>query len=216
MRKLFFITTILVFAISVNAQQDAKAKGILDQVSQKTRSYKNITADFTFSLENKELKIKEVNEGTIKIKGQKYTIDIPGSGVKVVSDGKTIWNYMKKGNQVTISNIEDKEGELMDPSTVFTIYEKGFRSKFIAEKTMEGKALYQIELYPDKKEFEVTKIDLEINKATMAIHAAQLYGTEGNQYGIRVKKFDPDKEIADAEFTFDAKKYPGVEVVDLR
>lgn len=216
MKRILIIASIILIAGFAKAQQDAKAKGILDQVSLKTRSYKSISADFTFSMENKAMKINDVNEGTIKIKGEKYVIDIPGSGVKVVSNGKTIWNYMKKGNQVTISNMEDNEGELMDPSTIFTIYEKGFRSKFIAEKVADGKTIYQIELYPDKKEFEVTKVNLEINKSTLAIHSAQLFGTEGNQYSIKVKKFDAEKELPDSEFTFDSKKYPGVEVIDLR
>ena len=40
--------------------------------------------------------------------------------MKVFSDGATIWNYMKDGNQVTISTIEDAGNELMDPSSLFT------------------------------------------------------------------------------------------------
>jgi hypothetical protein len=31
-----------------------------------------------------------------------------------------------------------------------------------------------------------------------------------------VTKFNPDVVVNDAMFTFDAKKFPGVEVVDLR
>jgi outer membrane lipoprotein-sorting protein len=104
----------------------------------------------------------------------------------------------------------------MDPSSVFTIYEKGFKSKFIAEKTVAGKAVYQIELFPDKKDFEVIKIAIDINKATSMIQSALLTGTDGNIYTITVDKFEPDNEIQDAEFVFDTKKYPGVEVIDLR
>ena len=216
MKKILFILSIVLFANVLSAQTDAKAKQILDQVSQKTRSYKTIAADFTFSMQNKQMGINETNNGSIKLKGNKYVVDIPGAGLKVFADGKTSWNYMKTGNQVTIAAIDENSSELMDPSTVFTIYEKGFKSKFIAEKTVDGKPVYQIELYPDKKEFEVSKITIEINKSTSAIQSAQLAGTDGNTYSIKVNKFEPNKEIQDSEFVFDSKKFPGVEVIDLR
>jgi len=216
MRNILFTMAIVLIAAALQAQTDTKAKQILDQASQKTRSYKTIFADFTFSMQNQQMKINETNNGSIKLKGNKYMVDIPGAGLKVYADGKTSWNYMKTGNQVTIAPIDENSSELMDPSSVFTIYEKGFKSKFIAEKIVDGKPVYQIELYPDKMEFEVTKITIEINKATSVIQSALLNGTDGNVYTIKVNKFEPNKEIPDAEFVFDAKKYPGVEVIDLR
>ena len=216
MKKLLFLLAIVLIANVLKAQTDAKAKQILDQTSQKTRSLKTISADFTFSMQNKQMKINETNNGSIKLKGNKYVVEIPGAGLKVFADGKTSWNYMKTGNQVTIATIDESSSELMNPSSVFTIYEKGFKSKFIAEKTVEGKPVYQIELYPDKSEFEVSKITIEINKSTSMIQSALLDGTDGNTYTIKVNKFESNKEIPDVEFAFDAKKYPGVEVIDLR
>lgn len=216
MRITLFTLAIVLISGVLHAQTDTKAKEILDQASKKTRSYKTISADFTFSMQNKQMKINETNKGSIKLKGNKYVVDIPGAGLKVFADGKTSWNYMKTGNQVTIAPIDENSSELMDPSSVFTIYEKGFKSKFIAEKTIAGKAVYQIELFPDKKDFEVIKIAIDINKATSMIQSALLTGTDGNIYTITVDKFEPDNEIQDAEFVFDTKKYPGVEVIDLR
>jgi len=214
MKKLLFLIAIVFIANVLNAQTDSKAKQILDQTSQKTRSLKTISADFTFSMQNAQM--KETNNGSIKLKGNKYVVEIPGAGLKVFADGKTSWNYMKNGNQVTIATIDESSSELMDPSSVFTIYEKGFKSKFIADKTVDGKPVYQIELYPDKTEFEVSKITIEINKSTSMIQSALLNGTDGNTYTIKVNKFESNKEIPDAEFIFDAKKYPGVEIIDLR
>ncbi|HSO88782.1 MAG TPA: outer membrane lipoprotein carrier protein LolA [Draconibacterium sp.] len=216
MKKIFFTTLIILIALFTQAQQDPKAKSILDEVSTKTKTFKTISADFSFSLENKAMSINEKNDGSIKLKGQKYFVDLPGTGYKVYSDGKTSWTYMKQGNQVTISLIEDAGNDLMDPSSLFSIYEKGFTSKFIAEKNVGGKPVYQIDLFPDKKEYDVSKISIEINKATMMIQSAQLYGTDGNIYGIVVKTMDTNKDFSDTDFVFDAKKYPDVEVIDLR
>ena len=216
MKSIFITCAILLIAIFSQAQQDAKAKSILDEVSGKTKSFKTISADFSFSMENKAMSINEKNDGSIKLKGQKYIVDLPGAGMKVYSDGKNSWTYMKQGNQVTISSIEDSGSELMDPSSLFSIYEKGFTSKFVAEKNLAGKTVYQIDLFPDKKEFDVSKISIEINKATMMIQSAQLFGTDGNVYGIVVKKMETNKDFPDSDFVFDAKKFPDVEVIDLR
>jgi outer membrane lipoprotein-sorting protein len=216
MKRILFTSVIVLIALFTKAQQDPKAKSILDEVSTKTRTYKTISADFSFSMENKAMLINEKNDGSIKLKGQKYFVDLPGAGVKVFSDGKTNWSYMKQGNQVTISTIEDAGSELMDPSSLFSIYEKGFTSKFVAEKNVGGKTVYQIDLFPDKKEYDVSKISIEISKANMMIQSAQLYGTDGNIYGILVKKMDMDKDFPDSEFVFDAKKFPDVEIIDLR
>ncbi len=216
MKIITILLSVFIIALNSKAQQDQKAKEILDKVSENTRSFKSITADFSFSMENEEMDIHEKNEGSIKIKGKKYVVEIPDVGVKIFSDGITVWNYMKDGNQVTISNIEDSGNELMDPASVFSIYEKGFNSRYLGEVIEGGKNCYQIELLPDNEEFEVSKINIHISKSEMIIHSAQLYGTDGNIYGILVKKMDTSKDLNDAEFVFNQANFPDVEVIDFR
>jgi outer membrane lipoprotein-sorting protein len=216
MKHIFLIGVFLTSVFFAYTQPDSKAKQILDEVSQKTRSYKTISADFVFSMENKEMEIFEQNEGSIKLKGQKYVVELPDIGVKVFSDGKTIWNYMSDGNQVTISNMEDGGSELMDPSSVFTIYEKGFQSRYAGEKTIENEKVHQIELFPDTETYEVSKILLSIGQTDKMIKSALLYGTDGNIYGIEVKKMDTQTELPDSFFVFNASDYGDVEVIDFR
>jgi outer membrane lipoprotein-sorting protein len=216
MKRVVLIGMILLAAATLWAQQDKKAKVILDKVSEKTRSFKTISADFSFSMKNKEMDIDEKNEGTIIIKGQKYRVQLPDVGILVYSDSKTIWNYMKNGNQVTISNFDDESSELMDPSALFTIYERGFDSKFIAEKKVGGRAVFVIDMFPDSDEHDVSKITLLIDKATYMIHSAKLFGNDGNLYAIELRKMVTNKDFSDSEFIFDASKFKDVEIIDFR
>lgn len=216
MKHIILLGIFLASVFLASGQQDPKAKQILDEVSENARSFKTISADFVFSMENREMDINERNEGTIKLKGQKYVVNLPDIGVKVFSDGKTIWNYMEDGNQVTISNMEDGGSELMDPSSVFTIYEKGFQSKYVGEKTTGEEIVHQIELYPDSEEHGVSKILLSIGKSEKMIKSALLYGTDGNTYGIEVKKMDTQTELPDSYFVFNTKDYSDVEIIDFR
>jgi len=210
------ISAVLLVAVFASAQQDEKAKGILDKVSEKTRSFKTISADFVFTMQNIEMEIDERNEGSIKLKGQKYCVNLPDVGMRVFSDGTTIWNYMKDGNQVTISDIDDESSELMDPSSLFSIYEKGFNSKFISEKKVGNKTLYQIDLFPDNTMQDISKISISIDKASMMIQSAILYGTDGNLYGIELKKLETNIEFNESDFMFDPGRYGDVEIIDFR
>jgi outer membrane lipoprotein carrier protein len=216
MRNIFLLGIFMAFAFIAPAQQDSKAKQILDEVSKKTRSLNTIAVDFVFTMDNDEMDIHEENEGTLQLKGQKYVVDLPDIGVKVYSDGETLWNYMEDGNQVTISYLEDGGSELMDPSTVFTIYEKGFRSEYIGEKKEGNKSYHQIELYPDSEEYEVEKILLSIDKADNMIKSARLHGVDGNLYGVEVKEMKTGLELADSHFVFNPKEYNDIEVIDFR
>jgi len=209
------IVALLAVNVSV-AQTDAKAKEILDEVSAKTKKFKSMSADFVFSMVNDEMDIDEHNEGSIKVKGQKYAVKLPDLGVEVFSDGKTIWNYMKDGNQVTISSIEDDSSELMDPSSIFSIYERGFRSEYKGEVVENGKTRYRIDLFPDSDEYDVTKIEVSIDKNTLMLSSATLYATDDNLYTIEVKKMDTGNDFPDSDFVFDAGKYGDVEVIDFR
>jgi len=206
----------LIVAFCLNAQENTKAREILEQVSKKTRSFNNISAQFVFTMENKEMDIHEKNEGAIKIEGEKYVVDLPAIGVRVISDGSTVWNYMEDGNQVTISDQEDQDSELMDPLSIFSIYEKDFKSKLTGEKREGDKILYQIEMYPGKKEHDISKIVLYIDKAKMMIDSADFYGTDGNLYGIEVKSMETNLNMPDSFFVFNASEYSDLEVIDFR
>ncbi len=214
MRFILVIMAVFVSAGVVVAQNDAKK--ILDEVSAKTRTFKTISADFQFSMVNEEMDINEQNNGTIKVKGQKYVVDLSDAGIKVFSDGETIWNYMEDGNQVTVSSVDDSGSELMDPSSIFSIYERGFRSSYVGEANENGKAVYKIELFPDSEEYQVTKIEVSVDKATMMLSSAKLHATDDNIYSILVKKMETNKDFPDSDFIFDASKYDDVEVIDFR
>lgn len=224
MNKIILLAAVLLMA-NLSWAQDAKATKILEEVSAKTKTFKSIYAEFAFSTENEEMDINESNAGMIKVKGQKYNLKMKGLKgsdqeeeviLEVFSDGTTLWNYMKDGNQVTISEIDEEGDELIDPSTIFTIYERGFRSEFVEEKKMNGKTVSIINLYPDSDEHEVTKIELAIDKSSQMISSAALHATDENLYRIVVSKLETSTEFPDSDFVFNKANYGDVEEIDFR
>ena len=216
MKKIYFAILSVFFFVAVSAQQDEKAKNILDQVSKKTSSFQSIQADFSFAMKNTKLGINEKNDGKITLKGRKYYIDLPDLGIKIFSNERTTWNYMKNGNQVTVTNVSSNSNDLTDPVSLFKIYEKGFKSTFVKDSTAAGKAVHIIELFPDNDALDVSKVRVSIDKNTMMIQSALLYGNDGNQYIIEVKNLVTNRTFPDSDFVFDAQRFPDVEVIDLR
>jgi outer membrane lipoprotein-sorting protein len=216
MKQLILISIFSVFVLAGYAQQDAKAKEILEKVSKTTQSLASLDAKFSFEMENKAENVKDKNVGSIVLKGKKYKLNIPQLGTQITCDGKTIWTYMVNSNEVTIANLDESTDELMDPAKIFTIYEKGFNYKFLSETVDAGVPVYNIELTPQKPSGDIQKIKLMIDKQKMLIHGAVMNGKDGNIINVIVTQLKTDGVYTDSDFVFDSKKFKGIEVVDMR
>jgi outer membrane lipoprotein-sorting protein len=216
MKKLLLASVLVISVVIVFAQQDQKAKSILENVTKTTQSFQSIQATFDYIMDNKKEGIHEVNKGEIIMKGEKYQLKLPQLGLEVYCDGKNVWSYMKDANEVSITSMEDETAEMMNPSKLFTIYEKGFNYQFVQETTVGGKQVYVIDLFPQTKETEYSKIRVQIDKQQMLIKSAEMIGKEGNNYTVRIDNLKTNVQADDRTFVFDAAKHPGVEEVDLR
>jgi outer membrane lipoprotein-sorting protein len=59
-------------------------------------------------------------------------------------------------------------------------------------------------------------VRLNIDKLNKQISNAVIFEKNGNKYTYTIRTFTPNVSVPESVFAFDAKKYPGVEVVDLR
>lgn len=209
---LFFLISFISIG-STFSQGDKKAEDILSGVSKKLRSYPAIKAEFSYTLENPAEKVNETQVGTLHLKGKKYRLIF--SGQEIICDSKTIWNYAKDSKEVNVSNVDPKEAAL-SPSDIFTMYEKGFKYAFIEEKVIANKTCQVIDLIPLDKNKSYFKVRLTVDKKAKQLVQSKIFDKNGNRYTYTVKTLTANPTVADAFFTFDTKKYPGVEVVDLR
>jgi len=193
---------------------DPKAKTILDEVSVKTKSYTSIKAEFTYSMENEADDISESQKGTLLLKGKKYRLEIAGQ--EIISDGKTVWTYLKDVGEVQISELEYDEGAV-SPTNIFTIYEEGFKYQFYKEEVQDGRSVQLINLYPinaNEKSYHTIRLSIDKNKKQLI--AIEIFGKEGNTYTYKIKKFATNLTVEDSHFTFKPSDHPDVEIIDLR
>lgn len=204
-----------VFSIYAFSQNAPAGKDIVKNFSTKMQNLQSLSANFTFTLENLKEKITDSHDGKIVVKGNKYYLEL--MGMEVYFNGSEKWQFIKEANEVTVSKPEKVEGGFFDdPTKLFKSYEKNFKSKYIGEKTVKGKELYELELYPIDLNAAYSILKLQFSKRTLEPELIKYQGKDGNNYIIKVKNFKSDIPVKDDKFIFDQKKHKNVEVVDLR
>jgi len=221
MRTFYLAVVLLVSGFAANAQSnpkeaknDPEAKKVLDAVSSKFKTFSSVQAGFSYKVENASGKALSSKTGTILMKGTKYKVSFGGN--EIFSDGKTVWNYDKSSNEVTISNL-DASGSTITPQKLFTnFYDKDFLYMLNGEKKSGAKTLQEIEMTPTDKSKSFNKVYLLVDKTAKTIYSTRVLENGGNRYTYTVSTMKTNMPLADNVFSFNKTKYPGVEEVDLR
>ena len=192
------------------AQSDSKAKEVLDKAASQFKSYAAAEIEFVLTMENKAEGIQESHEGKAWMKGNKYKLNL--MDVENYYNGEVIYTYMPEVQEVNIKNPSEEEEGFLNPTTLFNIHNQGFNQKWIEETN----GVAYIELIPiAEKNF--AKIGVWVNTKTSSIQKVVAWGKDGNDITIsikQIKNLNPVPE--DSFFSFDAKKHPDVEVIDMR
>lgn len=216
MKKLLYILICSVYFNAFAQDQDPKAKGILDELSKTTKAYKTISADYAFTIFNKEKKQVEKQNGKVQVKGQKFKLEIPGN--IIVCDGKTIWNHNKDAAEVTIKSFDANNDDQLNPSKIFTLYENGYKYKYDKEEKVGAVLCNVIDLYPsvkpEKKKFHTIK--LYIDKAKKQVVQLKMMMKDGGSQLYEIKTFKPNLELNDTMFAFDTKGFKPDQIIDER
>lgn len=213
--SIFLLLNITAFAQPPGmGKNDAAAKKILDGVSAKFKSFRTVTAKFNLKIENAAGKLQGSKSGVINLKGIKYRINVTGQ--EILSDGNTAWTYDKGSNEVQINKVE-KSASTITPQKMFTnFYDKDFLYKTNPDVKVTGKTLQEIELTPIDKTKPFFKVLVHIDKSTQTIRQTKVFEKNGNRYTYSIVSMQTNTSLPDALFTFDAKRYPKAEIVDLR
>jgi len=219
MKRTFLLITAFIAAISVSGQgslgnSDPAAKKILDAVSARFKTFKSVQATFSFKNEDSKGAVLGNKKGTVYMKGSKYRVVI--NGQEIFCDGSNIWTYDKGANEVTITKLDPSSGSIT-PQKLFTnFYDEDFLSKLNGEKQENRKVLQEIEMTPVDKTRTFHKVYLLIDKQSKTIYSTRVLDKTGTVFTYTVNTMDTRAELPDSMFVFDASKYPGVEIIDLR
>ena len=151
MKKILAIAFAAMMSLGTMAQT---AQQVLDKTAAVIGNKKGATANFKLS----SPKYGSAS-GTITIKGNKFNARTPEAIVWY--NGKTQWTYMKKTNEVNVSNPTQAKQMSMNPYTFIHIYKTGYKSTL---KTVGSN--YQVHLVANNQKRSVAEMYITINKNT--------------------------------------------------
>ena len=214
MKKIISVLFVAASLVSFSANaQDAKAKAILDKVSAKFKTMKSLKANFALTMNDAKGKSKGSKSGSFLMKGNKYRVNMAEQ--QIICDAKSVWTYLQANKEVQVTTF-DPNAQSISPAKLFSgSYNNEYKSAYVGEKTVAGKKVDVIDMTPvSAKTFK--KVTLYVDKASTMISGGIMYDKSGGSYGYTISGVTPNAAVSDADFTFDAKKHPGVEVIDLR
>jgi len=217
--KIGIVLGLITANVHVQAQEvkDIKAKGILDKLSAKTKTYTSMSADFEYTMKNVAEDIEESQSGSLVTQGEKYNLEIAGQ--KIISDGKTVWTVLDEAEEVQINDVPDADEreDYISPTKILTLWEKGFKYKYDKSMTLNGVEVDVINLFPEKAdEQSFHTIKIYVNKDKMQVDQIDIKGKDGTDFVYTIRTFKTNENIAENTFMFSTAKNPTYDVIDLR
>ncbi len=196
---------LLLITLSFNAFAQNKAKTLLNEVSEKVKSYDNISLDFKYTLENLSENIKQETKGDVVMQGDNYRLNI--LGVTRLFDGKTLYSISTEDEEVTMSTENDDENDAITPSKMLSFYEDGYSYNLDITQNINGRKIQYVKLTPIDSNSEIKNILLGIDAQTKHIYNLIQLGKNGTKTTLVVNSFKTNAPLSKTLFTFDANKY---------
>src|SRR5699024_11503515 len=88
----------LFLSFGLYAQQNAKAKKLLEEVSAKVKSYDNMKINFNYIHESGTDNLRQETKGCVDLEGDKYKLDLLGS--TRIFDGVRVYDVIPADEEV--------------------------------------------------------------------------------------------------------------------
>lgn len=205
---------LLLLAITLvgTLQAQVNSQKILDDLASKTNAAQNIKVAFSYEMENTEADIHEATKGSLIVSGDKYNLKIAGQ--EIFCDGKTIWTYIADADEVQINEVDAEES--FSPTKLLSSYSDDYNAALEKEYTENNRKYYLLKLTPKAKDSGFDFVHLKIEKDKMQLASFILYDFDKNVFSYIIKEYLTNVALDAKAFTFDASKYPNVDIVDMR
>jgi len=213
--NLLIVAAGLLLSMPAFSQKDTKAKELLDKSSATLNQPGGLSVSFTININDEANKIKQSFEGQLLLKGAKFFLDTPDQSVYF--DGKTQWTYNKTIEEVSILEPQPQDIQALNPISVYELYKTDCNYKYKGEKTdIQKRKVQEVSLFPKNIKEDIRQVDIQINPDDGMPVFFYIFYKDKSEYRIYINKYQTKLNLSDSPFVFDTKKFPNVDVNDLR
>ena len=204
MKKIY--TTIFAFmlAFSSFAQNSSNASKLLNEVSSKMASYKNMFIKFNYTLENTEVNMKQESKGSVYTSGEKYNLKFMDN--TFIYDGKKTYVIATEDEEVNIVKGKSDD-EMLTPNKLLFFYKEGFTYIWDALKTINGKKIQFVKLIPINSKSESANFLIGIDTATKTIYNITDNGKNGTKTIFTIEYLKTNQTLSKNLFVFNKGIY---------
>lgn len=206
MKKIVWICFVFLVPFTLQAQSPEAAKKLLDDVSRTIASFENLSFDFTYVLENRQVNIRQETTGSATIKGDQYKISFLGN--EQLFDGEKTYTIIPENEEITISSPDDDSGFGINPSELLVFYKTGYAYQWDIKQNVKGRPIQFIKLIPNEENREVKYLLLGIDMRTKVIYRLIEIGNSETRTTLTLKNLRTNIPLNSDFFTFDDSKYP--------
>lgn len=216
MKTLTLLASMILFSIGFSQdatnESDEKSKTILDKLSKDIKALNSFKLDFSIQIKNPTTGEDTQEKGSGVVKGDKFTATLGQN--EIISNGIKIWTVVKEEKVVYETEADEEDEESINPKRLMTIWETGFKSKYVGEETVDGKKVHVINLYPTNPgEVQYHTIILYINQQSNELHKAIMKTKDGTTMTYTINKFSKNIETTDSQFVYDPRKFVGFQLI---
>ena len=201
------ITLLLLFlTVSIEAQNDKKAKALLDEVSNKLKTYENIIIDFKYTITNTKKNINQESQGDITINGNLYVLNF--MGFTKMFDGKKVYTIIPEDEEISVSKYNKNDDKTMTPEKMLTFFNSGYTYSWDIVQNIKGRKIQYIKLIPINTKDNRKEILLGIDIETKNIYNKIEIEKDGSRNNLTINSFKTNQPLSKNHFIFTENKYP--------
>lgn len=211
MKKMLYIFFLMVFPIAAAGQNDPKAVSILDNFSSAISAAPSVSMKFLMITDDQMEKSSDTISGAILLSRDRYKLDLQNNIIWY--DGRDSWSYLPYEKEVTITRPDKNDNSFESrPSSIFTMYKKGYKSRLVEEK----RDSYLIDLYPEEIKSELIRVRMTIKKPSLDLLSFEYKRRDGITITLLVQDYNLKQQTDPGMFRFNPEKYRDLEIIDMR
>lgn len=180
------------------------ATGLLDRCAAKIKSAPSLYVTYDVSADG------HTADGQLVIQGDMFTISSPG--MRSWYDGKTQWTYSSQIGEVNIITPTPEEVRQINPLAII----KNFSSAYTSQPLKTSAGMTAVRLKAKDPKADISAADITINDKTLYPTRIVLSMSNNQKVTLVIRSVTSGPKLPADNFRFDKKRFPGVNVVDLR
>lgn len=127
-------------------------------------------------------------------------------------DGETLWTYVKNNEEINLSIPDEEEIININPYLLL----KNYSSRFDCSFTGKSGDIESISLSPKNVKDNISNVKIAINNKLLYPSRIEVLNKDNSKIVIKVSDYNSKANIDKSKFSFNEKRYPNIEIIDLR